>query len=152
MTEIKPSFLKAFGKTFGFFFVAGSLFFPLIAYLQGEPMGFYQAFWMGLICGGFLGAFGTVMFTPKKIEWNEEKITIYCLFPGTGEHPWDELQAYSSFGKKVGTFLIKFTGKQAYQINPLGFKKTEWIEFMSLLANGFPEKKRSIWLGPIPLK
>ena len=152
MTEIKPSYLRAFVKTFAFFFIVGATFFPVIAHFQGRPMGLYQAFLMGLICGGFLGTFGTVMFTPKKIKWNEEKIIIHCLFPGTGEHHWDDLQAYSSFGKKVGTFLLKFTGKQAYQINPLGFKKTEWNEFMSLLAMGFPEKKRSIWLGPIPLK
>jgi len=152
MTEIKPSYIRAFCKTFVMFFLLGSIFFPSVAYFQGGPYSIEQAIGISIISGLFLGFLGTLVFTPRKIKWNEDKISIHCLFPGTGEHMWDDLQAYSSFGKKAGTFLLKFQGKQAYQINPLGFKKSEWNELMRLLTDGFPEKKRTIWLGPIPIK
>ncbi|MEM1221585.1 MAG: hypothetical protein AAGH40_02390 [Verrucomicrobiota bacterium] len=152
MTEIKSSYLKAFWKTFTFFFVLGGTTFPFIWYLEGKPVDLAQMLIMGIICGGFLGTFGTIFFTPKRIEWNEEKVIIHCLFPGTGEHTWDELQGYSTFGKKIGTFLIKFRGKQAYQISPFGFEKKEWNEFLNLLTDGFPSKKKTFWLGPIPIK
>ena len=95
MTEIKPSYIKAFCKTFVMFFFLGSIFFPSVAYFQGDPYSIEQAIGIGIISGLFLGFFGTLVFTPRKIKWNE---------------------------------------------------------LMRLLADGFPQKKRTIWLGPIPIK
>lgn len=148
MTEIKPSYLAAFCKTFVLFFISISIC------LVGFKSGFselYQVLGMSLILGIILISFSVVFFTPRKIEWDKERITIHAFFPGTGEYSWDELEAYSAFGKRVGLFLIKFEGKQAYQIVAIGYCREDWNELMEFPSSGFPWKKSWLWLGPFPI-
>jgi hypothetical protein len=149
---LRPNYAYAFLKTFIWFFVIITVFSGVMPHLQGKAVRFDDIFAMAIFGSAFLGIFVAVMFTPREITWNEERIKIGALFPGSGDYEWRQLEAYSPFGKGFATFLIKFEGQQAFQIVPLGFRSDEWKAFQSLLRQRFPTKKTWIWFGPIPVR
>ena len=146
---LKPNYLLAFGKTFIWFFVVITVFAGGVPYLQGQKVELGNILGLGALCGAFFGVFVTVAFTPREIIWNDETIKISALFPGSGNFEWRQLEAW---GPGRGTFLVKFEGKQAFQIASAGFRSNDWKAFQSLLQQRFPEKRTSFWIGVRPWK
>ena len=149
---LKPNYLRAFLKAFFGFFVLWAILTGLLPYIQGKNIRIDDLILTAAMVSSFLAVGVLIMFTPKEILWNEEKITIRMLFPGSGEYSWSQLEAYSSIGKGLVTFLIKFEGQQAFQIVPVGFTSKDWKCFLSYLNDRFPEKKTSLWFGPKPIR
>jgi hypothetical protein len=149
---LKPNYAYAFLKTFAWLFIIITFFSGIVPHLQGKAVRFDDFLPPAVLGGAFIGIFVAVMLTPREITWNEERIKIMALFPGSGDYEWRQLEAYSPFGKGFATFLIKFEGQQAFQIVPLGFRSDEWKAFQSLLRQRFPTKKTWIWFGPMPVR
>ncbi len=150
--KLKPNYLKVLLRAFLVNFVV-ILFFGLSLFNEGRADGIDQRLVRIAVFGGlFISVAVCLMFTPALIEWDETGITIKALFRHPRTFTWDELEAYSSFGCGLTTFMIKFEGKQALQIVPIGFRAREWNQFQSMLQNRFPEQKAWIWLGSFPLR
>lgn len=152
VVTLKPNYLYAFLKAYVWFFILIILFSGVVPYFQGKAVKLDDVLPPAVLGSAFLGIFVAVMFTPREITWNEERIKIRALFPGSGDYAWEQLEAYSPFGRSAATFLIKFEGKQAFQIAPFGFRTDEWKAFQSLLRQRFPKKKTWIWIGPMPVR
>jgi len=148
---LKPNPMRAFLKTFLWVFILIVVFQGVVPWLQNKEVVLEDILAMALIGSSFLGASVAILFTPREITWDEETVTISALLPGSGRYTWQQLEAYSSFGRGFGTFLIKFKGQQAFQIVPAGFQADEWKSLQSVLRLRFPEKKTWLWLGPIPV-
>src|ERR1700761_2973538 len=116
---LKPKYFLAFGKTFAWAFVCIVLSTGVVPYLRGKGFHTADVLGMGAFAGVFFGIFVALFFTPREITFDDERFRIRALFPGSGEFAWQQLEAWSPRGR--GTFLIKFEGKQAYQIAPFGF-------------------------------
>ena len=149
---IKPNRLRAFIKTFLWIFIFTVVFTGLVPHFQGKTVDFEEIFGMTLIGGSIMSICVTFMFTPREINWDQDEFTIKALFPGSGRFTWQQLEAYTPFGRGMVTFLIKFEGQQAFQIVPAGFRSDEWNAFQSVLSVRFPEKKTWFWFGPIPVR
>jgi hypothetical protein len=147
---LKPNYLRAFLKTFAW--VAGliAVYEYAVPLLQGKAVKLDDVIAMMVIGGAFLGVGAAVMFTPQEITWDADRISIRALFPGPGEFEWKQLEAWSPYGN--GTFLIKFEGKQAFQISPSGFRSDDWKGFRSFLELRFREKKTWLWIGVRPIR
>jgi len=149
---LKPTRTRAFLKAFLWFFLLISAVSGVLPRLQGKAITLPEVLQMALLGSLFLGVGVAVMFTPSEISWDDAGFSIKTLFPGSGQYAWQQLEAYSSFGKGIGTFLIKFEGQQAFQIVPTGFRSEDWKAFRLMLAQRFPEKKTRFWFGPIPVR
>ncbi len=147
---IKPNYLMAFAKTFAWTFAAIAVMSGVIPYFQGKGFHIDDVLGMGALAGSFFGIFVVVFFTPREITWDDESIKIRALFPGSGEFAWSQLEAWSPYGR--GTFLIKFEGKQAFQVAPAGFQSEDWSTFRSFLQQHFPGKKTLLWFGVRPIR
>ena len=147
---IKPNYLRAFTKTFAWPFVAIFVISGVTSFFKGKAFHIDDALGMGTSAGSFLGIFVSVFFTPREITWDDESIKIRALFPGSGDFVWSQLEAWSPYGR--GTFLIKFEGKQAYQVAPAGFQSEDWRAFRSFLQQHFPGKKTLLWFGVRPIR
>jgi hypothetical protein len=139
----------AFGKTFLWFFAVIAIFTGIVPYFQSQKVEFGNILGLGALGGTFFGIFVTLAFTPREITWNDETIKIRALFPGSGDFEWRQLEAW---GSGRGTFLVKFEGKQTFQIASAGFRSNDWKTFQTLLQQRFPEKKTSFWIGVRPWK
>ncbi len=148
---LKTNCLRAFFKTFFYFALLITIFKGFISYAEGKEISLAEILLIAFLGSTFLGLAATVMFTPHEIIWTKDSFSIKANFFGSGEFSWKDLEAYSSFGKNYGTFLIKFKGQQAFQMVPFGFLSAEWKEFHAMLRNRFPEKKTGFWIGPIPI-
>lgn len=149
---LKPDYLRAFFKTFLFFVIIVVIFSGVLPYAFGKNVKLVELFIRAIFAGFFLGFGSIVMFTPNEITYTENSFIIKARFFGSGEFSWKQLEGYSAFGKYYGTFLIKFEGRQAFQMVPFGFLPNEWKEFQAMLRDRFPEKKTWLWLGPIPIR
>jgi hypothetical protein len=149
---LKPNYLSGFLKTVGWFFVLIVLMSGVIPYFRDQPVDWSEIASIALFGSAFLGVGVCVMFTPREISWDEEKISLRVNFPKSGEYTWRQLEAYSTWGGRFGTFLLKFEGMQSYQIVPACFRSEDWKTFQSFLRTRFPEKKTGIWFGPIPVR
>jgi hypothetical protein len=146
---IRPNYVMAFAKTFAWVFAFIVVFSVIVPYFQGKGYNVCDGLGLGAFAGTLFGIFVAV-FTPHEITWDEETIKIRALFPGSGDFTWQQLEAWSPYGR--GTFLIKFEGKQAYQIVPAGFQSEDWKAFRSLLQQRFPKKKTWLWVGVRPIR
>ena len=149
---LKPNYLQGFPKTVVWFIGIIVLLSGLVPYLRGEQVDWSGVASMAVIGSVFLGISICVMFTPREISWDDEKISLRVNFPKSGDYTWRQLEAYSSWGGRFGTFLLKFEGEQSYQIVPVCFRPDEWRQFQSLLRSRFPQKKTWLWFGPIPIR
>jgi hypothetical protein len=149
---LKPNYLQGFLKTIGWFFGLIVLMSGVIPYFRGQPVDWAGILSMALIGSIFFGVFVCVMFTPREISWDDKKISLHVNFPKSGEYTWEQLEAYSMWGGRFGTFLLKFEGIQAYQIVPVCFRAEEWKAFQSFLRTRFPEMKTWVWFGPVPIR
>jgi hypothetical protein len=147
--NLKPSYLRAFGVTFATVFGAVVFLQGGLDMLQHGHIHFENLIGLAAL-GGVLLGLCVVVFTPREITWDAEKFSIKTLFPGSGDFEWSHLEAWCPYGR--GMFLIKFEGKQAYQIPPSGFQPKEWKEFRSYLELRFKDRKTQVWLGVIPIR
>jgi hypothetical protein len=147
---LKPSYPRAFFKTFAWVFILITLFSGLVPHFQGKVVSLEDVLSPATIGGVFFSILVAVLFTPREITWSEERIKIRALFPGSGDFDWGQLEAWSPYGR--GTFLIKFEGKQAFQISPSGFRKKDWKAFRSFLDLHFSSKKTLFWVGVTPIR
>jgi hypothetical protein len=147
---LKPNYLRAIIKTFLWFFALIAIISCIVPYFQDKEVRASDILPWAPLMGVVFGIFVAVFFTPREITWDDESIKIRALFPGSGDFKWRQLEAWSPYGR--GTFLIKFEGKQAFQIAPAGFRSADWKVFRSFLQSRFPEKKTSMWLGVMPVR
>jgi hypothetical protein len=147
---IKPNYFMAFAKTFASAFAAIAVISGVIPYFQGRGFHIDDVLGMGTLAGFFFGIFVAAFFTPREITWDDESIKIRALFPRSGDFTWGQLEAWSPYGR--GTFLIKFEGRQAFQIAPAGFQSKDWRAFRSFLQKRFPGKKTLFWVGVRPIR
>lgn len=148
---LRPSRTRALGKTFLWVFVLVCVYSGINSYLGHNRWRWTEIIPMACFGGCFLGGFASLFFTPKEIEWDDDGIRISRVFPGSGEHRWDDLVSWSRYVSH-GVALLKFNGRQSYQISPSGFRTEEWRQFREYLQTHFPERKTSLWIGPIPVR
>ena len=146
---LKPNYLRAFSKTFLWFFVLIAIISGVVPFFRGKEVRVGDILPVAALGGAVFGIFVAVVFTPQEITWDDERIKIRALFPGSGDFEWRQLESWSPYGR--GTFLIKFEGKQAFQIAPAGFRSDDWKVFRSSLQRRFPEKKLN-WFGFRPFR
>ena len=139
-------------RTLGWFFGVIMIVSGVIPYFQGHDVDWPGTASMALFGGAFLGIGVCVMFTPRELSWDEEKISLRVNFPKSGEYTWHQLEAYSTWSGRFGTFLLKLEGMQSYQIVPACFRSEDWKTFQSFLRTRFPEKKTWFWFGPMPVR
>lgn len=149
---LKPNYPLGFLKTVGWFFGLILIMSGVIPHFRGQAVDWPAIASISAFGSAFLGVGVCVMFTPREISWDEEKIRLRVNFPRSGEYTWRELEAYSSWGFRFGTFLLKFQGMQSYQIVPVCFPAGDWRAFLSFLRTRFPEKKTRVWFGPSPVR
>ena len=149
---LKPNYGRGFTISALFFFSLIVAMSGVIPSLQGKQIQWAEVFEPALIGSVFMGGAICVMFTPREITWDEEKISLRVIFPKSGEYTWSQLEAYSTWGGRFATFLLKLQGMQSYQIVPVCFRAAEWKEFQSFLRTRFPEKKTWVWFGPMPVR
>lgn len=149
---LKPNYLRGFLTTVLWVWGLILVFSGGIPYLQGHHVDWSGIVGAAVIGGAFLGVGVCVMFTPREISWDEEKISLRVNFPKSGEYTWRQLEAYSTWGGRFGTFLLKLEGMQSYQIVPVCYRPEDWKAFQSFLRTRFPEKKTWVWFGPIPVR
>ncbi|MGH7996599.1 MAG: hypothetical protein ACREFX_09635 [Opitutaceae bacterium] len=148
---LKPSPARAFLKGFGWFFavVVGCGY--VTARIGGLPVNVLGDGIAGAVGGILIGLATAVFFTPRVVAWDEERIQIRTLlFPAAQEYAWEELEAYGSFRRAFGTFLIKFDGGRNFQIASAGFRSDQWRTFQSYLTDRFPEKGTRMRIRLIP--
>lgn len=146
---LKPDYVRGFVKPFLGFFVLIGIFEGLVPLLQHKPVQFQGALAMAALAGALFGLFACLL-TPREITWDSESILIRALSPGSGEFEWRELEAWSPYGR--GTFLLKFEGRQAFQIPPSSFRPKDWKVFRSFLDIRFRGKKTLFWIGVTPIR
>jgi hypothetical protein len=146
---IYPSRIRAFIKTFFWVFISVVVVMFLIPVLLAQTVQLSDVLSVASIGGVFLGLFVSIAFTPKEISWDDEGIKLAAVFPGSGEYTWQQLEAY---GSGRGVFLLKFEGRQSFQISPSGFSSSDWRSFQGFIKNHFPDKKVWIWLGSTPVR
>ena len=149
---LKPNYFRGLAMTMLWVWGAILILSGAIPYFQGHHVDWANVFAPAIIGGPFLGLGVCVMFTPREIRWNEEGISLRVFFPKSGDYTWRQLEAYSTWGGRYSTFLLKLEGVQSYQIVPVCFRPEEWKVFQSFLRARFPEKKIWVWLGPIPVR
>jgi hypothetical protein len=149
---LKPNYLRGFLVTV--FWISGLIlvFQGAIPSLQGKPVAWEEVLQVAALGGLFMGVGACVMFTPREIKWDEEEISLRVIFPKSGEYTWDQLEAYSTWGGRFSTFLIKFEGMQSYQIVPVCFRAADWKAFQTFLRTRYPRKKTWVWFGPMPVR
>ncbi|RYD23749.1 MAG: hypothetical protein EOP88_02985 [Verrucomicrobiaceae bacterium] len=151
MTTLKPSRIRTFLWTSAIF----SALIHFTSWVMEDNRHAFHPFEMAqfAIFGGmFFGFFSALFFTPGKITWDASRIQIHTL-TGSCDFPWQHLEAYSGFAFwGLNVSLIKFRGRQTYQIWPIGFKRAEWKHFQQFLKQHHSEKKTWIWLGPWPVR
>lgn len=124
---LEPSRIRSFLWSFLIIYVLLVILLPSsgedFSYMGGVAvMAALPALSMGLAAAFF--------FTPGRLAWDEERISIRSILPGSGEYRWQQLEAYSACSFwGWNAFLIKFEGKQSYQIYPFGFRRGDWKEF-----------------------
>lgn len=145
---LRTDYLRAAGITYVWVAIFAA-FATGIGHEKGAPLSL-ETFMGILLWGGtFMALAVCIMFVPRELSYDSEGFSCRMLLQGTHSYAWEKLDAYGS-GNNV--FLLKFEGKQALQICSYGFKKAEWNELLLLLKSTFPEKKCSVWIGPIPLR
>ena len=149
---LKPNYLRGFVVTALWIFALITVFSGVIPSLRGKPVRWEEIFQIATMGAAFLGVSVCVMFTPREIKWDDGGISLRVIFPKSGEYTWRQLEAYSTWGGRFATFLLKLEGMQSYQIVPVCFRADDWRAFQSYLRSRFPEKKTSIWFGPIPVR
>ena len=149
---LKPNYLRGFAMTVLWVWGLILIFSVGIPSLQGRHVDWSGVVASAVIGGAFLGVAVCVMFTPREIKWDDDGISLRVVFPKSGNYTWRQLEAYSTWGSRFSTILLKFEGMQSYQIVPACFRAEEWKAFQSLLRTRHPEKKIWIWLGPIPVR
>jgi hypothetical protein len=147
---LKPNYIRAFLKTFFSVFILIAIFSGVVPYLDRKEVHVGDVVSMAAFGGALLSIVVIVMFTPREITWDDDRIKIRALFPRSGEFEWRQLEAWSPYGR--GTFLIKFEERQAFQIAPAGFRPDEWKAFRTMLQQRFPEKKTLLWFGVSPIR
>ena len=152
MKTLKPNYIVGFLKMFACIFCLIILFSGALPHLRDQPVIWSAVFRMAIIGSAFLGVTACAMFTPRSISWDEDRIQLRVNFPKSGEYRWEQLEAYSIWPGRFGTFLLKLEGMQSYQIVPVCFSPKEWKTFHSFLLTRFPDKKTWFWLGPLPMR
>jgi len=146
---LKPNRRRAFLKTF----VLVSIFISIMTLVVRLSSGAFEmgdVLFFTIVVGTISGLMGAFLFTPEEMTWDDEGFRIRMTFPGSAEYAWGQLEAYSPFGR--GLFLIKFEGKQAFQIDSAGFRTAEWGAFQQFLRQNFPTKKAWLWAGTLPMR
>jgi len=149
---LKPNYIRGFLKAALFFFGFLTFISGVIPLLQGKQVDWPGILSFAVFGGAFLGVGACVMFTPREITWDEDKVSLRVIFPKSGEYTWRQLEAYSTWGGRFSTFLLKFEGMQSYQIVPVCFRVEDWKAFQSFLRTRYPEKKTWVWFGPLPVR
>ncbi len=149
---LKPNYVLGFLKMLLWSFGLIIVILGVIPFIQGRQVDWSGTMSIALFGGAFFGIGVCIMFTPRELSWNEEKISLRVNFPKSGEYIWFQLEAYSSWSGRFVTFLLKFEGMQSYQIVPVCFRSEDWQAFQSFLRTRFPEKKTWLWFGPIPVR
>ena len=149
MMTIKPNYLRAFLKTFVRVFVLASVGVAIVPYFQGKGIRVDDGLAMGTLAGLTMGI-GAICFTPREISWDDETIRIRTKFSGFGDFSWRQLEAWNPYGR--GTFLLKFEGRQTYQIAPVGFRSEDWRGFRSFMQEHFAVKRVRFWVGVFPIR
>lgn len=85
---LKPSYLRAFIKTFLCFCVFIAVVSGIIPYFQGKPVQAGDILGEAGFGAVFFGIFVALAFTPREITWNDDTITIRTLFPGSVDFEW----------------------------------------------------------------
>ena len=149
---LKPNYVRGFLRTLGYFAVLIMFFCGVIPFLQHHQVDWSGTVSMAMFGGGFLAVGVCVMFTPREISWDEDRISLRVNFPKSGEYTWQQLEAYSIWSGRFSTFLLKLEGMQSYQIVPACFSTADWKAFQTFLRTRYPEKKTWFWFGPMPVR
>jgi hypothetical protein len=148
--NLKPNYLRAFLKIYTWVFVLIAVISGLIPWLKGQRGGMGDILGLAAVGGVFMGLVVTIMFTPRELILDEKIFHIKTLFPRSGDFEWTRLEAWSPYGR--GVFLVKFEGKQAFQISPAGFRSKDWKAFQTFFQTRFPDKKTMVWIGSMPFR
>jgi hypothetical protein len=148
VTTLKPNYIRAFTKAFGFAFVVivSSILIERICNGYWESASYLASLCIPLF---LFPVFCCVAFVPSRIEWSETEFRIYRKFGKPATFSWSNLAA---FGRGRGTFLIQFSGQGAFQIYSGAFDRTMWRTFVDFLASNFPDKKARFWVGTRAVK
>ena len=144
---LRPNYLRAIGVTYFFVAVFAAVVFAG-ARLQGLSENLGPLIGLVLLGGTFLTIGVCVMFVPRELRYDAKGFSCRMIVQGTRAFGWDQLVAY---GRGNNVFLLKFEGCPALQISGYGFASKDWKEFKEFLGRSFPEKKCSIWIGPMPV-
>jgi hypothetical protein len=146
---LKPDYVRGFTKPFVTFFVLLAIFEGAVPFFQHKVVQWDSVLGMAGLIGLLFGGFSCFL-TPRQIVWDTDMISIKALFPGSGEFAWRQLEAWSPYGR--GTFLLKFEGRQAFQIPPSSFRPSDWKVFRAFLDLRFRDKKTLLWFGVTPIR
>jgi hypothetical protein len=145
-----PKNRKVFLQTFLWVVGLIIIFSGIIPYFQGakiETIGLITSVIPGII----LGIFVILFFTPQELTWDDSRFKIKMIFGGTKEFSWSDLDAWCPESSN-GVFLLRFKNcRMTFQISPIGFRKEEWENFKTYFEQKFQEKKRTVWIGTIPI-
>jgi hypothetical protein len=149
---LKPNYLIGFLKTLGWFSGLIVLITGVVPHFRGQAVDWSEIASIALFCGAFLGGGVCIMFAPGEISWDDKKISLRGKSRTPRDYTWGQLEAYSHWSFRYGTFLLKFEGMQSYQIVPVCFPAGDWRGFQSFLRTRFPEKRTKVWFGPFPMR
>ncbi len=138
---LKPNYVRGFLAAWGFFFLIVLALSSASWFLARGHGDWPETLATAVHGGAFLGFGVCVMFTPREIKWDNDRIRLRVIFPKSGDYNWQQLQAYSPWGGRFSTFLLKFEGMQSYQIVPVCFRIEDWKAFQSFLRTQFPRKR-----------
>ena len=148
---LKPNYLLAFVNIFLRYFVLVAVVLVIARYFQSQKLRIGDVISLAALGGAVCGIFAVIFLTPREITWDDETIMISAFFPGSGYFDWRQFEAWCPvYGR--GTFVLKFEGKQTFQIAPAAFHSKDWKTFRSFLQRRFPEKKTSSWFCPTSVR
>ncbi len=146
---LKPDYVRGFAKPFVVSFLLLTVWLGIVPLLQHKVVAWESVLGLAGMAGVLLGGFSCFL-TPREIIWDADMISIKALFPCSGDFEWRQLEAWSPYGR--GTFLLKFKGRQAFQIPPSSFLPADWKVFRAFLDLRFRDKKTLVWIGVTPIR
>ena len=90
-----------------------------------------------------------LMFVPRRLEFSDTVFTIQFYLRCAHTLKWEGLKYY---GRGNNVFILQFAGKKSFQIFSHSFPKAQWQLLANFLANRYPERKASGWIGPFGFK
>jgi hypothetical protein len=121
----------------------------VIPYLKGEKVRLMDVVGLVILLSSIAGVGAAVMFTPRRILWNENRFGVVPLIGKEREFEWTRLEAWSPFGD--GTFSLKFNGEPTIQIGNSGLSVGELAALQAFLREHFAEREAKFSIGARPI-